>query len=38
MKSAAECYQTIEDKYIKSSEYQAARKHRARLEGLIENG
>jgi len=32
-KSALDCYNTIVKKYVKSSEYQNARKHKARLEG-----
>lgn len=37
-KSALKCYETIVEKYIKSSEYQTARKHVARLEGKVNAG
>ena len=33
LESALECYETIVNKYVNASEYQAARKHKARLEG-----
>ena len=32
--TASECYETIIDKYPESNEYNDARKHKARLEGL----
>ena len=37
-KSALKCYTTIVEKYVNSSEYQTARKHKARLEGKIVAG
>lgn len=37
-KSAYNCYNTIVEKYVNSSEYQTARKHKARLEGKIKAG
>ena len=36
--SALECYNTIVEKYAKASEYQTARKHKARLEGKMNAG
>ncbi len=36
--SAIDCYKTIVEKFVKSSEYQTARKHQARLEGKINAG
>ncbi|MCK5105085.1 MAG: tetratricopeptide repeat protein [Cyclobacteriaceae bacterium] len=37
-KSAFDCYNTIVEKYVNSSEYQTARKHKARLEGKANAG
>ena len=37
-RSALECYNSIVEKYVKASEYQTARKHKARLEGKIKAG
>lgn len=37
-KSAFDCYNTIVEKYVTSSEYQTARKHKARLEGKVNAG
>jgi tetratricopeptide (TPR) repeat protein len=37
-KSALDCYATIVEKYVNSSEYQTARKHKARLEGKVNAG
>ena len=37
-KSAYGCYNTIVEEYVNSSEYQTARKHKARLEGKINAG
>lgn len=34
-KSAYKCYNTIVEKYVNSSEYQTARKHKARLESKV---
>ena len=36
--SALNCYNAIVDKYVNASEYQAARKHKARLEGKTKAG
>ena len=36
--SALKCYSTIVEKYVKASEYQTARKHKARLEGKTKAG
>jgi len=36
--SALECYETIVDNYVNASEYQTARKHKARLEGSTKAG
>lgn len=36
--SAFDCYNTIVEKYVNSSEYQTARKHKARLEGKVKAG
>ncbi|MCG8308002.1 MAG: cytochrome C biosynthesis protein [Cytophagales bacterium] len=36
--AALDCYNTIVEKYVKASEYQTARKHKARLEGMIKAG
>ena len=36
--SAFECYNTIVEKYVNSSEYQTARKHKARLESKVNAG
>jgi tetratricopeptide (TPR) repeat protein len=36
--SAYDCYNTIVEKYVNSSEYQSARKHKARLEGKVKEG
>lgn len=36
--SAFDCYNTIVEKYVNSSEYQTARKHKARLEGKLNAG
>lgn len=36
--SALDCYNTIVTKYVKASEYQTARKHKARLEGKVKAG
>ncbi len=36
--SALNCYNTIVKKYVNSSEYQNARKHKARLEGKVNAG
>jgi TolA-binding protein len=33
--SALDCYDTIVSEYVKSNEYQTARKHKARLEGIL---
>lgn len=33
--SAFDCYDTIVSEYVKSNEYQTARKHKARLEGIL---
>lgn len=35
---AYDCYNTIVQKYVKSSEYQTARKHKARLEAKVKEG
>lgn len=37
-RSALDCYNTIVKKYVNSSEYQNARKHKARLEGKVNAG
>ena len=37
-KSAIDCYNTIVEEYVNSSEYQNARKHKARLEGKVDAG
>ncbi len=37
-KSALNCYETIVKEYVNSSEYQTARKHKARLEGKVNAG
>lgn len=37
-KSAFDCYNTIVEKYVNSSEFQTARKHKARLEGKVKAG
>jgi tetratricopeptide (TPR) repeat protein len=37
-KSALKCYDTIVDKYVNSNEYQNARKHKARLESMVNAG
>jgi len=36
--SALNCYNTIVENYVKASEYQTARKHKARLEGKTKAG
>jgi tetratricopeptide (TPR) repeat protein len=36
--SALECYNTIVEKYVNASEYQTARKHKARLQGKVKAG
>jgi tetratricopeptide (TPR) repeat protein len=36
--SALECYNTIVVKYVNASEYQTARKHKARLQGKVKAG
>lgn len=36
--SAVDCYERIVQKYVNSNEYQAARKHKARLEGMAKAG
>lgn len=36
--SALKCYNTIVEKYVKASEFQTARKHKARLEGKTKAG
>lgn len=36
--SAIDCYNTIVENYVNASEYQTARKHKARLEGEINAG
>lgn len=36
--SALDSYNTIVEKFVKSSEYQTARKHKARLEGKVKAG
>ncbi len=36
--SAYDCYNTIVEKYVKSNEYQLARKHKARLEAKMNKG
>ena len=37
-KSALNCYETIVKEYVNSNEYQTARKHKARLEGMVNAG
>ena len=36
--SALDCYNAIVEKYVNASEYQTARKHKARLEGKTKAG
>lgn len=36
--SAIECYNKIVENYVNASEYQSARKHKARLEGMVNAG
>ena len=36
--SALECYNTIVENYVNASEYQTARKHKARLQGKVKAG
>lgn len=36
--AALKCYDTIVEEYVNSSEYQTARKHKARLENLVKAG
>ena len=38
LESALECYQTIVSNFVNASEYQTARKHKARLEGKAKAG
>lgn len=38
LNAALQCYETIVEKYVNASEFQNARKHKARLEGLTKAG